>query len=83
MFKFWQQCELHVKKVAIGECVLQTSGLRKKKVKAIMLIIVTCTYPIITKLTSEVRVKDTYIYLHNYSNEGNPFICCLVLCIES
>ena len=30
MFKFWQQCELHVKEVAIGECVPQTSGLRKK-----------------------------------------------------
>ena len=24
-----------------------------------------------------------YIYLHNYSNEGKPFIYCLVLCIES
>jgi len=73
---------MHAKEVAIGERVPQTSGLRKKKVKAVMLIIVTCMYPIITKLTSHVRVKVIYIYLHNYSNEGNPFICCLVLRIE-
>ena len=64
MFKFWRQCELHVKEVVIDECVPQTSGLKKRKVKAIMLIIVTITYPIITRLTNHVKVM--YIYLHDY-----------------
>jgi len=81
MFKYWQQCELHVEGVAIGVCVPQTSGLRKGEGNSVIIIMETCTYPIIVKLTSHFRVKVMYIYLHNYSNEGNPFICCL--CTES
>ena len=91
MFKFWRQRELHAKEVAIGECVLRTSGLRnqspvhdmKKKGGENNYANNSNLHPVITKLTKHVRVKVMYFYCSNYSNEGNPFICCLVSRIES
>ena len=85
MFKFWWQRELHVKEVAFGECVPQTSRLRNhspvhdmRKKSESNYANNSNLYPIITELTNRVRVKVMYVYLCNYSNKSNPFICCLV-----
>ena len=87
MFKFWQQRELHVKEVAFGDCVPQTSGLRNQSPVHDMrekgesnYANISNLHPTIIKWTNHVRVKVMYLY---YSNKGNPFICCLVSHVES